>query len=131
MQIEFKEGKISFDAYGLLSEMSDEQKLDFVERLACEDVIIKHVADQIFDGLTENGHSGSSIIGSPNHSSPLMDAQRRVAIESGEVAKREIESLKFKHEHCHEQKEKYMDAYFELLHYAEEKFGYGSVPRKI
>jgi hypothetical protein len=131
MNIEFKDGKITIDAYDLLSAMSDAQKLDLVERLACEDAIIKHVAEQIFDGLTENGHSGSSIIGSPNHSSPLMDAQRRAANEAGEVAKREIESLQFKYEHSHQQKEKYMDAYFELLHYSEEKFGYGSVPRAI
>lgn len=131
MQIEFKDGKISFDAYDLLNQMTDEQKLDFVERLACEDVIIKHVAEQIFDGLTENGHSGSFGSGSPHYSTPLMDAKLRVANEAGEVAKSEISTLQWKYEHAHAQSEKYSNAYFELLHYAEDKFGFGSVPRKI
>lgn len=131
MQIEFKDGKISFDAYDLLSAMSDEQKLDLVERLACEDIVIKHVAEQIFGGLTENGHSGSFGYGSPHYSTPLMDAKLRAANEAGDVAKREIETLQWRYEHAHAQSEKYSNAYFELLHYAEDKFGYGSVPHKI
>ena len=131
MQIEFKDGKISFNAYDLFNQMSDEQKLDLVERLSCEDIVIKHVAEQIFDGLTENGHSGSFGSGSPTYTYALMDAQRRIANESRDVAKREIETLQWRYEHAHAQSEKYSNAYFELLHYAEDKFGFGSVPRKI
>jgi hypothetical protein len=131
MQIEFKDGKISFDAYDLLSEMSDEQKLDLVERLSCEEIVIKHVAEQIFDGLTENFHSGAFATGSPSYTTALMDAQRRIANESGEVAEREISLLQSRYEHAHAQSEKYADAYFDLLHYAEDKFGFGSVPRAI
>lgn len=131
MQIEFKDGKISFDAYDLLSEMTDEQKLDLVERLACEDIVIKHVAEQIFDGLTENGHCGAFSSGSPYHLTSLMAARIRVANEAGEVATSQISALQYKYEYAHAQSEKYSNAYFELLHYAEDKFGYGSVPRKI
>lgn len=131
MNIEFKDGKITIDAYDLLSSMTDEQKLDLAERLSCEEVIIKHVADQIFDGLTGNGHSGAFSSGSAVHTYALMDAQRRIANESGDVAKREIETLQWRYEHAHAQSEKYKDAYFDLLHYAEQKFGYGSVPRAI
>jgi hypothetical protein len=131
MNIEFKDGKITIDAYDLLSSMTDEQKLDLAERLSCEEVIIKHVAEQIFDGLTENGHSGCFGSGSPYHSSALMDAKLRVANEAGDVAKSEISTLQWKYEHAHAQSEKYSKAYFDLLHYAEDKFGYGSVPRAI
>lgn len=131
MQIEFKDGKISFDAYDLLNQMTDEQKLDLVERLSCEEAVIKHVAEQIFDGLTENCHSGAFATGSPSHTTALMDAKRRIANESGEVAEREISLLQSRYEHADAAYKKYMDAYFELLHYAENKFGYGSVPRKI
>ena len=131
MQIAFKDGKISFDAYDLFNAMTEEQKLDLVERLSCEDVVIKRVAEQIFDGLTENGHSGSFGSGSPHYSTPLMNANLRVANEAGEVAKSEIATLQWKYEHAHAQSEKYSNAYFELLHYAEDKFGFGSVPRKI
>lgn len=131
MNIEFKDGKISFDAYDLLSAMSDEQKLDLVERLSCEEIVIKHVAEQIFDGLTENGHCGAFSCGSPKNTTALMDARMRVANEAGEVAASQLSGLQYKYENAHKLYGEYMNAYFELLHYAEAKFGYGSVPRKI
>ena len=131
MQIEFKDGQISFDACDLLSAMSEDQKLGLMERLSCEEVVIKHVADQIFDGLTENGFSGSFMSGSPSLTSALMEAKRRVANESGEVAEREILMLQQRYEQSDYLYKRYMDAYFNLLHYAENKFGYGSVPRSI
>ena len=131
MNIEFKDGKISFDAYDLLNQMTDEQKLDLVERLSCEEVVIKHVAEQIFDGLTENGHCGAFSSGSPSNTTALMDARMRVANEAGEVATSQIAGLQSKYEYSYKLYGEYMDAYFELLRFAENKFGYGSVPRKI
>lgn len=42
----------------LFDNMSEEGKLRAAEILSCDGVIIKHVTDQIFDGLTENGYGG-------------------------------------------------------------------------
>lgn len=92
---EFNEGKFVVDVEYLLDAMSDQGKLDLVERLSTEDVVIKHVVDQIVDGLTENCRSGSRLCGSAvEHFLPLDIAHRRIAEASSEIAEKEIDALK-------------------------------------
>ena len=92
---ELNEGKVVIDVNYLLDAMSDQAKLDLVERLAVEDVVIKHVVDQIVDGLTENCYGGSRLCGSSAEPSlPLDIAHRRIAEASGKIANAEIASLK-------------------------------------
>ncbi|HBS81044.1 MAG: hypothetical protein CMK99_13465 [Pseudomonas sp.] len=92
---ELNEGKVVIDVNYLLDAMSDQAKLDLVERLAVEDVVIKHVVDQIVEGLTENCYGGSRLCGSSVEPSlPLDIAHRRIAEASGEIASAEIASLK-------------------------------------
>lgn len=43
----------------LIELMSDDEKLELIESLSCHEAVIKHVADQLIHGCTENGHSGS------------------------------------------------------------------------
>lgn len=97
MSVEFKfeEGKLVIDTEFLLDAMSDEDKMFLVERLACEDAVIKHVADQIIDGYTESSRRGSRLCGTDvNVYLPLDVAARRIAEASGEIAAQEIEALK-------------------------------------
>ena len=73
----------------------DESELDdFYQCLACQDEIIKHVADQIVDGWTENGSCGSKVCGVNATPSTSLDEQvRRISKQSSEVAKDEISKL--------------------------------------
>jgi hypothetical protein len=92
---EFNEGKFVIDVEYLLDAMSDQDKLNLVERLSTEDVVIKHVVDQIVDGLTENCRGGSRLCGSAvEHFLPLDIAHRRIAEASSEIAEKEIDALK-------------------------------------
>lgn len=92
---ELNNGKVVIDVNYLLDAMSDQAKLDLVERLAVEDVVIKHVVDQIVEGLTENGYAGSRLCGSSIEPTlPLDIAHRRIAEASSEIARAEIEGLK-------------------------------------
>lgn len=97
MSVEFKfeDGKLVIDTEFLLDAMSDEDKMFLVERLACEDAVIKHVADQIIDGFTENARCGSRLCGTDvNVHLPLDVAARRIAEASGEIAAQEIAALR-------------------------------------
>lgn len=92
---ELNEGKVIIDVNYLIDAMSDQAKLDLVERLAVEDAVIKHVVDQLVEGLTENCYGGSRLCGSSVEPSlPLDIAHRRIAEASGDIANAEIESLK-------------------------------------
>ena len=68
---------------------------EIVERLACDDAVIRHVADQILDGYTESGSYGSTCcIAGDEPYTPLDKARARVVAGAGEVARREIERLR-------------------------------------
>jgi hypothetical protein len=111
-----KEGKIEIDLSSLLESMSDESKIILIETLSCERAIIKHVADQILDGFTENVYSGSSGYGEIDHLSPLDEARRRVAKGANKVSEKIISELEWRAKREKEQAQKYMDAYFVLYH---------------
>jgi len=92
---ELNDGKVIIDVNYLLDAMSDQAKLDLVERLAIEGAVIKHVVDQIVEGLTENYYGGSRVCGSSVEPTlPLDIAHRRIAEASSEIANAEIASLK-------------------------------------
>lgn len=93
-QTSYQDGVLSVRIDYLLDNMSDESKLDLVQRLSCEDVVIKHVADQIFDGCTEDGSWGSRSCSAGSKPSTALDAAtRRAAKSSGETARNEVERL--------------------------------------
>jgi len=96
MNVNYDNGKIEFHLRDILSLVSDEQKADMIQELACEDAIIKHISDQIIDKFTENissGYSNTYAAVEPDENFPLDHAWRRVAKASGDIAKREIERL--------------------------------------
>lgn len=109
-----KEGKIEIDLQDLFQSMSDESKLILIESLSCESVVIKHVADQILDGFTENIYSGSSSYGEVDRLSPLDEGRRRVAKGASELSKKIIRELEWRVKREKELAQKYRDDYFKL-----------------
>lgn len=115
MGIKYSEGALTLDIYCLLEIMSDADKLALVEVLACDDAVIKRVAEQILDGYTENGSHGPRSL-SHEPSTPLSIAIRRTAKLAGEVAKREIEDLERRAAEQARIAEEYSQKYWDLYH---------------
>ena len=87
-------GQIIFDLQDFLERMDGGIKRDLVKTLGCQSSVIKDVADQIVDGMTEDGSYGPkscTIYSDPRDG--LDYAIRRIAKASSEVAKTEIERL--------------------------------------
>lgn len=101
----------------LIELINDEDKIDFMQSLACEGIIIKHVADQIIDGCTEDGYYGSKSCGTEhNPSTPLDIAIRKVAKLSSEVARKEIEALESRLKHEYDRAEEWQNKYYDIYH---------------
>jgi hypothetical protein len=114
MNVNYKDGKVSFDLQDLLQSISDPDKLELVESLSCEDAVIYHVASQIIHKWTENGYSGGTAW--PASSTPYTGldwAWREVAKLSGEIAAREIKrlesALKYREEEIKELQSKILE----------------------
>lgn len=94
MKLEYKEGNLQFDFFDAIKYVPAEQMPDLIETLSCDDVIIKHVTDQILEGWTENFCSGGSCVSAQAFPKTGLDyARREIAKRSGEIAKEEIEKL--------------------------------------
>ena len=74
----------------LLELMSDNEKVELIESLSCHESVIKHVADQLIHGCTENGRSGSMTYGeSPQTATQL--AVREIIENVNSLAYQEIQ----------------------------------------
>jgi len=94
MKLEYKNGNLQFDFFEALEHIPAEQKPALLETLACDDVIIKHVTDQILEGWTENClHEAISCSAGYSPQTGLDYARREIAKRSSEIAKKEIEKL--------------------------------------
>lgn len=94
MKIEVFKGKISINISELFELCDLESKIQIAEDLACNDEIVKYVAQQILDGWTENGNSsGYSVTASPNPVFGLDWARREISKRSAEIAEEEIQKL--------------------------------------
>lgn len=89
-----KDYKLEFDFHELLRLVKDEEKVRLIEDLSCDEAIIKHVADQILDGFTENIYSGAEECGASHNPFCALDkARREISKRSSQIAKMEIEKL--------------------------------------
>lgn len=88
------DGEICINFLDVMYETSDQFKLELMERLSCEDVIIKHVMDQVFNGLTENGYSGSEGIDLHQISSELQQARERIRNCGNQLLVKEVKRLR-------------------------------------
>lgn len=113
MQVNLTDDNLTINIIDLLSSLSHEQEQQLIEQLSCSDTVIKHVADQITQGSTENGHSGWES-GSATATTPLSIAIRECAKSSSEKAKMEIESLERHLDSAQKGKQSYMDKFFAL-----------------
>jgi hypothetical protein len=87
----------------LIESLDPESKIKFIETLACDRDIIRHVVSQILDNWTENGYSGGKFVtavAEPTENYGLDWACRQVAKRSSKVAEHEIirleNALKYK-----------------------------------
>lgn len=96
MKTRYENGRLCFDVGAFLDDLPAEDKIAFVETLACDDAIIKHVTAQILDGWTESGQHGGILCtasADPGPCNALDYARRQVALRAGEVASKEIQRL--------------------------------------
>lgn len=100
----------------LLELMNEDDKLHFMQSLSSHEIIIKHVADQIINGCTEDGYSGSCSAVSSKPSTALQAAIREISINSSDIASGEIKSLQDALERMECLKDEYMNKYFDLYH---------------
>lgn len=87
-------GEVILDVLDVFYNTSDAFKLELAERLSCEDAIINHVMDQVFNGTTENGYSGSEVIDNFRLSSALQQARERVRLQGNQLMIKELKRLR-------------------------------------
>ena len=105
------DGTLSIDVFHLLHELPENRHIELAESLSCSDVIIGHVMDQILDGCTENGFSGSCSTG---YDEPLQKYRLKIAKAANDLAKKEIDILERRLKEMKALKIEYQDKYFEL-----------------
>lgn len=100
----FKNGNLEFsvDLLDLLRSLTEEEQLEVVEALSCTEEVIKYVSQQVFDVLTDSGYAGASGCGNTSSLTELDKLKRRIAEESSDVAKKEIERLTSSYNHLQE-----------------------------
>jgi hypothetical protein len=111
--------KACIDIFTLLHDyVPEDRKQELAESLSCADAVINNVVDQLLDGSTEHGFSGSEYCPGnvPESLSPLQKARRRIAEQSGEVAAKEIARLQRLVNSQTKRADEYAEKYFELYH---------------
>lgn len=90
----YRDGAILLDLHQEVLEpiMRGENRAALLESIACNDDVIRHVADQILDGWTENGNCGVTHV-QADPQCALSQARRRIALGANDVAAREIREL--------------------------------------
>ena len=87
-----KKGKIEIDARDIFDNLPKESVLELIENLSCSEVVIKHVADQLLEGWTDQGYCGSTCI-SLTPSTEINIARDKIAKGAGDIAKNRILEL--------------------------------------
>jgi hypothetical protein len=118
MTIKYDNGNLVIDLHALLACVDAATRASFIESLACDDEIIRHVTAQILDRWTESVYAGGSLVTAvpapASSATPLDTAWREVAKRSSDVAKREIERLEEALGRANKEIGKLRDEYFDL-----------------
>lgn len=89
-------GFMHVNIFDVIHECHDEETLkDIVQALSCNETLFELVAQQIIQGLTDEGWSTSSCSTSENPVTPLDQAQRYVAKHASITSEAEITSLEW------------------------------------
>jgi hypothetical protein len=117
MNVKFNDkGELVINFWDALEYLPTDQKLKLIETLSCNEEIIKHVADQLLEGFTQNTCCGADNSGEVNPTYQLNIQRRRIAEMAGEVAKKEIADMLRNLERAKENEKKYSDKYWKLWH---------------
>ena len=82
---------IEINLYEILHDsITGEQRENLIQSLSCADEVIGHVAEQIIDGYTYNGFSGTW---STSRNTALQQARQRLAENTDYAVKRTIEDM--------------------------------------
>ena len=100
----------------LIELISDDDKVNFMQSLACDDIIIKHVTDQLLHGCTEDGYYGSKECNEAEPSTPLDIAKRAIAKSYSKFASDEIAALERGLKRTRDSRDEYMSKYYDLLY---------------
>ncbi len=113
MNIKYDKGNLVIDLHHLLQRVDKDSRIEMIESLSCDEEIIRHVADQIINGFTENCFSGGQdSIAHAEPRSALDRARRDIAKKSGDIAKLEIEKLEKSIKYRQEEYDKLLDDYY-------------------
>jgi 2-methylaconitate cis-trans-isomerase PrpF len=108
-------GNIIIDPFELIELVPSHLKIELIERLSCEDEVIKHVMDQVFVGLTENGYAGSESMDDLQISTELQQARERIRLQGNRLLMKEIKRLRKKVENLNQYFDAGWNEYHKLL----------------
>ena len=109
-----KEGKIEIDAQDIFDNLPKDSVFELIESLSCSEVVIKHVADQLLEGWTENGYHGS-ICSGLTPSTQINAAKDKIAKGANDIATKRIAELERMVEREKEATKTAWDSYHTLL----------------
>lgn len=93
MKVTYENGDLSICLLDILHKMTDEEKLEIAESIACQSSVIKFVGQQIITGWTENASRGVRDWGEEEPYTELDKVIREIAEKSSDVAQKEIKRL--------------------------------------
>ena len=94
--MELKNAKVTItveDPNEIIEAMSKEEKIDFLQSLSCHDEVIEFVMQQVFEGYTENGSSGSEVVAWNGYAPLQLFRKKMLEIGADDMAKKRIEEL--------------------------------------
>lgn len=100
----------------LIELISDEDKLHFMQSLSCDEVIIKHVTDQLVHGCTEDGYHGSIGSNVSEPSTALDKAKREIAKSYSGFVRKEVARLEIELKRQKETSDEWINKYYDLYH---------------
>lgn len=98
--------------FDFIDNIPEKETLELIESLSCNDKVIEHVINQIFDGWTENGCSGGERSGNTYPTTALEKARERVSKEANWLCRKEVKRL----QRVCESKDKLSDAGWDAYH---------------
>lgn len=112
--VEIINGELRVNVYEFLKTLTDDQRSELIDALACRCEVIDEVINQVLDGCTSLGSHGlTGWGGNAEANSGLDGARMRIAKLSSDVAKDEIAALHRRIEAEKELGKKGWDAYHE------------------
>ena len=90
-----KEGNLTVSIYDFVDMMPEGAKKEFIELLSCQDDIIEHVRQQVFEGYTNiNFLSAGEVCDDLRLSTPLQQFREDIRLRGDELLVKEIKRLR-------------------------------------